>query len=368
MMPKKIRYQATRIDTTYRVIDGQTKVRIPAAIPKIPPMMSSGRHICTRPAAASWVMPPNTKATPTKAATAVRLPTRYDSTYMPNQTHRTPRSTNHHQIADASRTPVRIASRSGVEDVASLAMATSFAAGRRARARSPCRRARGGWPVPSCAVVRSAGRSRAGLGARRRLGALVGVGAGVDGVQDGQLRVVDRPGGVVEGVGGVGFCPVRFVGGLPGVQLSSALVDLGLDVVALGGGVGLHLRPPALGAVGGLVGLLLGVLAGLVQVGLGLVDALAEPLAGLAGGGLHRRLGRRDALLQLVQFCGEVHTSSLTAPTAGLAHNGASAAFPCSKSMVVVSRWSRRLRLGHPLCSAGRVLRRQASGGGLPRG
>src|SRR6266511_1020335 len=134
MMPKKIRYQATRIDTTYRVTDGQTKVRIPAAIPKIPPMMYSQRHSSTRPAAASWVMPPNRKATPTKAATTVRLPTRYDSTYMPNQTHRTPRIKNHHQTPETSRAWVRTVSFSTSGGRVSLVIAASLVARHAARA------------------------------------------------------------------------------------------------------------------------------------------------------------------------------------------------------------------------------------------
>ncbi len=59
----------------------------------------------------------------------------------------------------------------------------------------------------------------------RRLGEFVGVGAGVDGVQHGQLRVVDRPIGEVEGVGRVGFGPVRVVGG---VLASSCRVRLSI--------------------------------------------------------------------------------------------------------------------------------------------
>ena len=143
------------------------------------------------------------------------------------------------------------------------------------------------------------------------LGELVGVDAGVDGVQHGQLRVVDRPLGVVEGVGRFGFGPVGVGGGGLGVQLSGPLVDLGLDVVHLGGGVGLHLRPLAACAVGGLVGPLLCPLLGVLGVLLGLVDSLPELLTGLGGGSLHRRLGRRDALLELVDSSGKVHGSSL---------------------------------------------------------
>ena len=55
---------------------GQTKVRMPAATPKIPVRMNSQRQLGTRVATTSWVIPPNTKATPTRATTAARLPTR----------------------------------------------------------------------------------------------------------------------------------------------------------------------------------------------------------------------------------------------------------------------------------------------------
>jgi hypothetical protein len=76
VIPKMIRYQATRSATTYRVMAGQTKVRIPAATAKMPATMNSHRQLCTRMATASWVKPPNSKATPASAATAARLPTR----------------------------------------------------------------------------------------------------------------------------------------------------------------------------------------------------------------------------------------------------------------------------------------------------
>jgi hypothetical protein len=56
---------------------------------------------------------------------------------------------------------------------------------------------------------------------------------------------------------------------------------------------------------------LLGSLLGVLGVLLGLVDSLPELVTGLGGGSLHRRLGRRDALLELVDSCGEVHASSL---------------------------------------------------------
>src|SRR6266508_1178422 len=95
------------------------------------------------------------------------------------------------------------------------------------------------------------------------------------------------------------------------VELLCPLVDLGLDVVHPGGGVGLHLRPLAACAGGGLPGLLLGVLDGQVHVDLGLVDSLPELVTGLAGGSLRRRFRVRDVLLERVQLCGEVHDPSL---------------------------------------------------------
>src|SRR5690348_6639555 len=50
-----------------------------------------------------------------------------------------------------------------------------------------------GWPRPRSGAC--------------RLRELVGTGAGVDGVQHRQLRVVERPIGEVEGVGGLAFGP-----------------------------------------------------------------------------------------------------------------------------------------------------------------
>ena len=74
-----------------------------------------------------------------------------------------------------------------------------------------------------------------------RLGQLVGVGAGVDGVQHGQLGVVDRPVGEVEGVGGRGLGPGGVAGRGPGVP-RSGFRDVWL-LTALAGGV----------AIGGMV-------------------------------------------------------------------------------------------------------------------
>jgi hypothetical protein len=53
------------------------------------------------------------------------------------------------------------------------------------------------------------------------------------------------------------------------------------------------------------------VLDRLVEVGLGLVDPVPELFTGLASGSLHRRLGRRDTLLELIQSGRKVHGSSL---------------------------------------------------------
>src|SRR5690349_15809490 len=151
----------------------------------------------------------------------------------------------------------------------------------------------------------------AGRSGGRRLGELVSVNAGVDGVQHGQFRVVQRPGGVVQGVGRVVFGPVGIAGGGLGVQLPVPLVDSGFGVVHLGRDVGPHLRPFGAGAVGLPLGFLLSVLHSPVEVDLGLVDTLADLLTRFGGGSLYRRLGRRDALLQRVEAFGEVHCSSL---------------------------------------------------------
>src|SRR6266542_3676203 len=158
MTPNTIRYQATKIATTYRVISGHTKVMTPAATPKTPATTHRQRQLCTRPATARWVTPPNRKLSPTNAATAYRLPTRYDSTNMPNRVHTTPRIKNHHHTADRSRTPARTVSRSVPEGVASLVMAGPLAPRRRLRF-SHHSVSRGGWPVASCAVLRHASRS-----------------------------------------------------------------------------------------------------------------------------------------------------------------------------------------------------------------
>jgi hypothetical protein len=65
------------------VMAGQAKVPMPAATPRIPPAMLSQRIVRSRLATKSWVVPPNTKATPTSDATARRLPTLNDSTNKP---------------------------------------------------------------------------------------------------------------------------------------------------------------------------------------------------------------------------------------------------------------------------------------------
>jgi hypothetical protein len=81
----------------------------------------------------------------------------------------------------------------------------------------------------------------------RLLGEVVGVDAGVDGVQHRQSRVVDRPGGELDRVSGVGFRPICLAGGTLGIPLVGPPVQLRVEVVQPGGGVGLQLGPPAAG-------------------------------------------------------------------------------------------------------------------------
>jgi hypothetical protein len=90
------------------------------------------------------------------------------------------------------------------------------------------------------------------LGARRP-GQVVGVGAGVDGVQHGQAGVIDRPGGELDRVGGVSFRPSCLAGGNLGIVPVGPPVQFRVEVVQLGGGVGLELGPRAAGTDRGLV-------------------------------------------------------------------------------------------------------------------
>jgi hypothetical protein len=92
---------------------------------------------------------------------------------------------------------------------------------------------------------------------------------------------------------------------------SARLSIRALEVVHLGGGVGLHLGPLAAGLVPGRLGVLDGVGGGLVDIDLGLVDALAQLLAGLGDGGLGGLLGLGGALLEVVELGREVHDPSL---------------------------------------------------------
>src|SRR4029453_696646 len=85
------------------------------------------------------------------------------------------------------------------------------------------------------------------------------------------------------------------------------LIDPGLEVVHLGRGIGLHLGPLGLGAGRGRAGVLAGVGGGLVDVHLGLVDALAQLLAVLGDGGLGGPLCLGGALLEVVELGREVH-------------------------------------------------------------
>jgi hypothetical protein len=115
--------------------------------------------------------------------------------------------------------------------------------------------------------------------------------AGVDGVQHGQPGVVDRPGGIVDRRRGVVLGPGGIAAGRVGVELVGSLVDPRLEVVHLGGGVGLHLGPLAAAVGRGRTGVLPGLGGLLVHLHLGLVDALAELVTGLRHGLLGRGLG-----------------------------------------------------------------------------
>jgi hypothetical protein len=98
--------------------------------------------------------------------------------------------------------------------------------------------------------------------------------------------VVDRRGGEVDRVGGVSFGPICLAGGKLGIALVGPPVHLGVEVVQLGGGVGLELGSRAAGLVGGGLGVPAGVGGLLVDLGLGLLGTLAELLTGLRHGGV----------------------------------------------------------------------------------
>jgi hypothetical protein len=112
----------------------------------------------------------------------------------------------------------------------------------------------------------------------RLLGELVGVDPGVDGVQHGQPRVVDRPGGELDRVGSVSFGPICLAASNLGIVLVGPPLHLRVEVLQLGGGVGLQLGPLAAGAGRGRARVLAGVLGGQVDIDLGLVEALAQLL------------------------------------------------------------------------------------------
>ena len=171
---------------------------------------------------------------------------------MPNQIHRAPRGRDHHQTADASRAPARTVSATGSSGLQiSRHCRTPLSEAAAGRASTPARR--------GAIAVRSGASGHQSEGALRvgcRLGEVVGVVAGVDRVQHGELGVLDRLVGEVEGFGGVVLGPVRVVGGDLGVHLAGALRDVCLDVAHLGRGVSLRLRPLRFGAVAGLGDLL----------------------------------------------------------------------------------------------------------------
>src|SRR6266496_6746863 len=80
---------------------------------------------------------------------------------MPNRVHRTPRLKNHHQIADRSRTPARMVSRSVPEGVASLVIATSVAARGRFRVPSSFHEPMAAKPVNRADLRPAVGSARA---------------------------------------------------------------------------------------------------------------------------------------------------------------------------------------------------------------
>src|SRR4029450_7050751 len=129
---------------------------------------------------------------------------------------------------------------------------------RRARSYSHIRpldgrpRVSGDGPGPAAVADRRAMAATAGPRLPGRLlGELVGVDPGIDGVQYGQPRMVDRPGGELDRVGGVtlppSFPPICRAPSNLGIVLVGPPVHPCFEVVQLGGGVGLHLGPRAAG-------------------------------------------------------------------------------------------------------------------------
>jgi DNA-binding MarR family transcriptional regulator len=138
----------------------------------------------------------------------------------------------------------------------------------------------------------------------------VGPGAGVDGVEDGQLGLIDGPRREIEGVGGV------VLGGL-GVflrLLDVMLVALAVDPVVNGlhprGRVGLHRLPLALRALGSLFGLLLGRVFAGGDIGPGLAETRLDLLVGFLPRLVEGALQVRGALLQGVDLVGNGHRTS----------------------------------------------------------
>jgi len=140
----------------------------------------------------------------------------------------------------------------------------------------------------------------------------VGPGAGVHGVEDSQLSLIDGPGGEVKGIGGVVLRGLGVLLRLLGVMLVAPTVDPVLDGLHLRGGVGLHRLPLALRALGGLLGLLLGrILAG-GDVRPGLAEPRLDLLVGFLPRLVEGTLQVRGAFLQGVDLVGNGHrTSSL---------------------------------------------------------
>src|SRR5688572_20758041 len=104
---------------------------------------------------------------------------------MPNQTHSAPRATSHHEAFEASRAPARIVSIWGSGVMTSLLIALllgdAVVAGKELLTPGPPRRGL------SCGLRLNDRQPGCGLRVDGSLGELVGVGAGVDGVEHRQL-------------------------------------------------------------------------------------------------------------------------------------------------------------------------------------
>src|SRR6266536_1862746 len=102
-MPMTTRNQLNTTDRTNRVMPGQMNAITPAITESRPLTTYSHRQLGARLAAASSATPLRMNTTPAMIASASRLPTRYDSTNMPNSTQTMPSSRSTHQLRPSSR-------------------------------------------------------------------------------------------------------------------------------------------------------------------------------------------------------------------------------------------------------------------------